>query len=231
MDIAAGIMAVVIAYLLGSIPGAYIVTRFAYRQDIRKLGGGNVGAHNVYLHLGFKAAIPVAIIDVGKGAMAILMALRLTGMPSMQSFSILMVCVLAAGLAAVAGHIWPVYLRFTGGNGIATTIGVLAILMPRELLIVLGLSLVLMVITRNPVLSVNLSLLLLVVFAWFSGDPRQYFFFLISLGLLLVIHFIPDARDALGKAGGMKKLAAELVRTDEASNRAVKTKRQKVRKA
>ena len=227
--ITAGIIAVVVAYLMGSIPGAYIVTRFLTGKDIRKLGGGNVGANNVYNEVGLKAAIPVALIDVGKGAAAVIIAHRLVGLPLMQTPGLPQIFVLASALAAVVGHIWPIYLRFAGGNGLATTIGILAILMPRELLIALALAVVLIVITRNLVLSVNLSLLTLLVFAWFSADPRQYFIFLIILALILIIHFVPDAKAALTKAGSKEKLLAELVRMDENSKKPKREKKSKSR--
>ena len=169
-----GIAAVVIAYLIGSISGAYVFTRLVAGKDIRKLGGGNAGARNVYRSVGLKAAVPTAIVDVGKGALAVVIAHRLVGLPPMQLLGTPQIFVLAAGLAAVAGHIWPIYLKFGGGNGLSAVIGVLAILMPRELLVALGLMVVFTVVTRNPVLSVNIGLLTVPVFAWFSEEPGQY---------------------------------------------------------
>ena len=70
-EVITGIIAIIIAYLLGSIPAAYIVTRLATSKDIRQLGGGNAGARNVFREVGLGAAIPVAIFDVGKGAAAV----------------------------------------------------------------------------------------------------------------------------------------------------------------
>ncbi len=125
-----GAIALIVAYLLGSIPSAYIITRLATGKDIRQLGGGNVGAQNVFREVGWRAGIPVLIFDVGKGAAAVAIAYWLLGAP--------LLFLLAAGLAVVAGHMWSIFLRFTGGNGLATTIGVLSVLMTRELLIALG---------------------------------------------------------------------------------------------
>jgi len=203
-----GVIAVFIAYLLGSIPSAYIVTRIKTGKDIRKLGGGNAGARNVFHEVGLWAAVVVGIVDVGKGAGAVAIAQLLVG--DAKFF------VMAAGLAVVAGHIWSVFLKFTGGNGIATTIGVLAVLMPLELLIALAVAILIMVATHNPILSVNISLLLAVpVSAGFLRDPwLPYVVFTITLALVLVLHFLPTARDAFVKAGSREKFAAELLRID-----------------
>jgi glycerol-3-phosphate acyltransferase PlsY len=203
-----GAISIIVAYLLGSIPSAYIVTRLKTGKDIRKLGGGNVGARNVYAEVGKGAAIVVGIFDVGKGAAAVAIAYWVLGAP--------LFFVLAAGLAAVAGHIWSVFLKFTGGNGLATSIGVLAVLMTKELLIALAIAILLMVITRNMVLSVNISLLTSVpISAWLLGKSWPFVVFPLVVALVLVLHFLPTAKAALVKAGSKENLGAELLRRDE----------------
>ena len=155
------------------------------------------------------AGIVVGIFDIGKGAAAVAIAHWLLGVHPYF--------VLAAGLAVVAGHIWSVYLKFTGGNGLSPTIGVLSVLMTRELLIALAITLLLIVITRNTVLSVNISLLLSVpISAWFLEKSWLIVAFSIVLALILVLHFVPTARDALAKAGSRENFFAELLRTDKA---------------
>ena len=203
-----GLIALIIAYLLGSIPAAYIVTRLATGKDIRQLGGGNVGARNVFREVGRGAGIAVGIFDVGKGAAAVAIAHWLLGAP--QFF------VLAAGLAAVAGHIWSIFLKFTGGNGIATSIGVLSLLMTRELLIALAITVVLIVITRNTVLSVNISLLSVPVSAWFLGKSWLPVIFSIVLLLMILLHFLPTARADFVRAGSRENFFAELLRRNKA---------------
>ncbi len=202
-----GIIAVIIAYLLGSIPSAYIVTRLAMGKDIRRLGGGNVGARNVFREVGKWASVGVGIFDLGKGIAAVAIAHWLLGAP--QFF------VLAAAVAAVVGHIWSVYLKFTGGNGLATSIGVLAMLMTRELLIALAVTLLLVVITRNPVLSVNISLLSVPVSGWFLEKSWALVVFSVVLLVVMIINFVPTARAALDKAGSKESLSAELLRRDK----------------
>ena len=220
-----GAIAVIVAYLLGSIPSAYIITRLRTGKDIRKLGGGNVGARNVFREVGLAPAIGVGIFDVAKGAGAVLIAGWLLGWPKPWLLSWILpwdfqaptLFVLAAGLAAVAGHIWSVYLKFTGGNGIATTIGILSIFMARELGIALAVTLLFLVITHNAVLSVNISLLLSVpVSAWLLGKPWLAIVFPLVLALVLVLHFLPTAIGALAKAGSKGNFFAQLLRVDKA---------------
>ena len=83
-DIVTGIIAVIIGYLLGSIPSAYIVTRIVTGKDIRQLEGGNVGARNTYVQAGLVAAIIVGIFDIGKGAAAVAIARWLLGVPHLS---------------------------------------------------------------------------------------------------------------------------------------------------
>ena len=218
--VANGVIAVVIAYLLGSFPAAYIITRLATGKDIRKLAGGNADVRNVYREVDLKAAIPVAIIDVGKGMVAMAIADLVLVAP--QPFLAL------AGLAAVAGHIWSIYLKFTGGNGISTAIGVLSLMMTRELLIVLAIMLVLTVITRNPILSLSIGLLSLPVSGWFLEKSWLAVIFSALLILMMMVHFLPTARAALAQAGSKERLLAELLRMDEATRKQKRGKKSKL---
>ena len=102
------------AYLLGSIPFAFLFVRAAGRGDVRRVGSGNVGATNAMRAAGWKIALPVAILDVAKGAAAVLLMRHATANPAWLT---------AAGLAAVVGHCFPLWLRFSGGKGVATGAG------------------------------------------------------------------------------------------------------------
>lgn len=205
--IVTGVIALIVAYLLGSIPSAYIITRLAIGKDIRQLGGGNVGARNVFREVGPAAGIAVGIFDIAKGAAAVIIVYWLLEAPSLF--------LLAAGLAVVAGHIWSIFLKFTGGNGLSPTLGVLSILMTRELLIVIAMTLLLIVVTRNTVLSVNISLLSVPVSAWFLEKSWLLVIFSIVLALMLVVNFIPTARAAFAQAGSKENLLAELWRKNK----------------
>ena len=202
------ILAIVVAYLLGSIPFAYIFTRLTTGKDIRQLGSGNGGAHNVFREAGMKVAVPVAIFDVAKGTAAVFIAYKLLELPFFKPDTF----VLLAALAVVAGHMWPVYLKFKGGNGLSATFGAVAIIMPWEMLIVIGLLLILGIITRNLVLSINLALLSVPISAWFIDKSWLLVGFSIVLAVMLILHFLPTARAALLKAGNKGNLTRELLR-------------------
>jgi len=206
-EVITGSIAVVIGYLLGSITFAYIVTRLLTGKDIRRLGGGNAGARNTFREVGLRAATIVAIFDVGKGVAAVIIAHRLLEVPLHEPN----LFILLTGLAAVAGHMWPLYLKFTGGNGLGAAIGVLAIVLPWQLLIVLGLMFLLTIFTRNLVLSLNISLLTLPVSAWLMEASWMYGVFSILLLVIMILNFIPTAKAALVKTGSKENLVSELL--------------------
>lgn len=221
-DVITGIIAILIGYLLGSISSAYIVTRLKTGKDIRKLGGGNAGARNVYHEVGLWPAIIVGIFDAGKGILAVYIALLLLGAPAKElakSDLAFQLFILATGLAAVAGHMWPFYLNFKGGNGLATSLGVLAFIMTWELLIALAFVVLFVVFTRNPIFSINLSLLTVPISAWLIEKENHMIFvaFSIVLLLILILNFIPTFRTAIAKAGSRGYLFAELLRRDNTS--------------
>ena len=107
------------AYLLGSIPTAWLLARHRLGQDLRQLGDGNVGAENAARILGRQAGIIVASVDVGKGLAAILLVRVVAGEDYFLPVALL------SGGVAVIGHSWPVWLRGAGGRGAATAAGVL----------------------------------------------------------------------------------------------------------
>ena len=115
------LLALAIGYLLGSIPFGLLLTKAAGAGDVRKIGSGNIGATNV-LRTGNKGlAAATLLLDMLKGTVAVLLVERLIGAPAGYAI----VSTLAAGLGAFIGHIFPVWLGFKGGKGVATYIGVL----------------------------------------------------------------------------------------------------------
>ena len=110
------------AYLLGSIPTSYLVGR-AHGVDLREHGSGNLGGTNVYRVLGLRAGLPVVLIDVSKGFLPAYFFPGWDGSPMGQ-------LALVYGLAAIAGHVWSIFMRFQGGKGVATGGGVLIALAP-----------------------------------------------------------------------------------------------------
>ena len=114
----------VAAYLIGSIPFALICARRWGAPDLRLVGSGNLGAANVMRASGVTAGVVVAALDMAKGAVSVWVAERLGSGPGLLA---------AAGLAAIVGHIYPVWLRFRGGKGVATACGVFSVLTPLAL--------------------------------------------------------------------------------------------------
>jgi acyl phosphate:glycerol-3-phosphate acyltransferase len=112
---------IVIGYLLGSIPFALLLARRWGAEDLRQAGSGNVGAANVLRTSGVTPGLLVALLDMLKGAVSVVVATRLSGDAGAPA---------AAGLAAILGHIYPVWLRFRGGKGVATACGVFSVLAP-----------------------------------------------------------------------------------------------------
>ena len=116
---AIGFVLIIGAYLLGSVQAAYLVAKWSRGIDIRQYGTGQVGAGNLWRMTSWRLALPVGIFDLGKGP-AMVWSAQLLGRGIAQQ--------VAVGLAAIIGHNWPVFLRFNGGRGVGTTIGVILIL-------------------------------------------------------------------------------------------------------
>jgi len=112
---------VLAGYLLGSIPFALLMARRWGATDLRRMGSGNLGAANVMRASGIRAGVIVALLDMLKGAASVALAERLSGNAMAPA---------AAGFAAIVGHIYPVWLRFRGGKGVATACGVFSVLTP-----------------------------------------------------------------------------------------------------
>jgi glycerol-3-phosphate acyltransferase PlsY len=132
------IAAIAIAYVVGSIPFAFLLSRRS-GIDLREVGSGNVGASNVLRTSGVRAAMIAMALDAAKGSVAVLVAQPLAAGPSIP---------MAAGLASIIGHVYPFWLRFRGGKGVATAAGVFAVLTPSALGIAAGVFLVAVWISR-----------------------------------------------------------------------------------
>ena len=152
------IPAILIGYLVGSLPIGYLVAQSARGVDLRRVGSGNVGATNVYRTAGLPIAIAVVIADVGKGAAAVMLAGSLNPV--------------AAGIAAVVGHIYPVWLRFRGGKGVATASGVFAVLAPIATLVAAVTFVVVVARTRFVSLGSIAATIVLPVVEWMTPGLR-----------------------------------------------------------
>lgn len=153
----------ILAYLLGSIPTAVWVSKWFFDVDVRTLGSGNAGATNVARTLGWRAALPVVLVDVGKGALA-------AGLPSLLLERAPAWLPLACAGAAVLGHTFPVFAGFSGGKGVATAGGALLVLAPVLMGIAAGVWVLSVCITRIVSLASLLAGVALAVSAF--GLPR-----------------------------------------------------------
>jgi glycerol-3-phosphate acyltransferase PlsY len=154
-------LAVLIGYLAGSVPFAFLFARRA-GIDVRVAGSGNVGAANVQRTTGTAPALLVMALDVAKGAAAVLLAsLSTSGAP----------VVAISGAAAVVGHIYPVWLRFHGGKGVAVAAGVFSVLAPIATAIAVVLFIIVVSVTRYVSLASVAATLALPPAAWILGSP------------------------------------------------------------
>jgi glycerol-3-phosphate acyltransferase PlsY len=192
------ISAVVISYLIGAIPSAYIFTRLKTGKDIRKLGSGNVGALNTSRQIGDKAGIIVFLADMCKGIGVVSIAKWLLGV----SETILLLVI----VAAVIGHNWSVFLKFSGGRGMATSLGTLPVYMFLygywiELIIFLGmLGIALLATHKNYALAVIIAMITVPVSASLLETPLQFIVVSAVLLILVIVKVIPIARDAWARS-------------------------------
>jgi acyl phosphate:glycerol-3-phosphate acyltransferase len=157
-------IAVVLSYLLGTIPWSLLAVRALRGLDLRRMGSGNLGATNVYRALGARAALPVLALDAAKGIVPVLVFARLPAAPPLGEAGFGTLC----AVAAVVGHMFPFYLGFRGGKGIATSAGAFATLAPLAFLVTLGVFVVAFVLSGGIVSLGSLlgSLTLPVALAW-----------------------------------------------------------------
>jgi len=182
------------AYLLGSVPAAYLAAKYSRGIDIRQYGPGHVGVGSIWTIISKKVALPVIIFDLGKGA-GMVVAARLVGLDITGQ--------VAVGLAAIVGHNWPVFLRFNGGRGILTALGVICIWwipwwIPWGLVTFLaGASLTLL--GRGSPLPVLIGIAAIPVVSWVLGQPLAITLGFLALLLIVVIRrlTVPRSDSAL----------------------------------
>ncbi|MEE8194204.1 MAG: glycerol-3-phosphate acyltransferase [Dehalococcoidales bacterium] len=191
------------SYLLGSIPSAYIAGRLRKGLDIRQVGSRNMGAMNVFYNVGIVSGLSVLAVDIGKGAAAVALA-RWLGVPLIAEIPIVE---MLAGTTAVIGHSFPVWLKFRGGRGGATLIGVLFFFMPWGIPIGLAIFGLLLLLTRFPTLSYSLALICFPFVAWLIYHRGDYVAFSSLLLLIPLIRYIPRIKEMRAKSGGWRRLA------------------------
>jgi len=177
---------VVLGYILGSIPTAYIAGRLFKSGDIREMGDGNVGARNAYHELGHKTGVVVFFLDVTKGALPIIIA---------QAAALSQTAVLITGLVTVVGHNWPIFIRFRGGRGEATTIGILLALITQPMLILAGPVIATLLIKKNVIIASCVLFIPLPLVCWWLGVPGVLVSYSIALPCVVgITHYLRTRR-------------------------------------
>ncbi len=185
-----GYLAVGAAYIIGSIPFGFILSRLYKQIDIRSHGSGNIGATNVLRLLGWPAALLVLLLDAGKGTAAVLLARALSG--NETGF------VLAAALAVLVGHCFPLFLKFKGGKGAATGIGLLIPLSGYVCASAVLLAVVVIALTRYVSLgSIIGALSVPFLFLLFKFEPL-YIIFGAAMALLVILRHHENIRRLIG---------------------------------
>lgn len=158
------LLVIIVSYLLGSIPFGYLIVRKKVGADIRETGSGGTGATNVSRRAGKAAGISTLVLDALKGAVAVVWAAVLAG-PSSHAAWI----VTAAAIAVIVGHIFPVWLKFRGGKGVATGVGVFIMLAPIALLCAGVLFVAIVLFTRYVSLGSMVAAAMIPLFVWLQS--------------------------------------------------------------
>jgi acyl phosphate:glycerol-3-phosphate acyltransferase len=216
------IVTIVVSYLIGSIPSAYLIGRGFKGIDIRQVGSHNMGAMNTFYVIGFWPGMLVLLCDIGKGMIALLLSfligVYLFSIPAYLVIPLEMV----AGVVVIAGHNFPVFLKFRGGKGGATAIGVLAFIVawinwinigsanipvPAGPLIYLASFLLLLAITRWATFAYGISFIAFPLVAWFGMHDQGLLIYSICIAAVPILMYIPRIKEILGKSGGNVKTA------------------------
>jgi acyl phosphate:glycerol-3-phosphate acyltransferase len=168
-------------YLLGAIPTGYVMGRLLRGIDVRDYGSGKMGGTNTLRTLGLRVALIVMVVDIAKGAVAVLIARAISDEPYVQT---------VAGLAAVAGHVWPVYVGFRGGRGVGTSFGALLAMNPLASLALLPVAIAVIAISRYmSLMSVGMAPVAAALFlalAVAGVHPYAYAVFALVVAALIV---------------------------------------------
>ena len=172
------LFACIFAYLLGSVPSGLILCRAIWHIDIREHGSRNIGATNVYRTLGKGPGALVFLLDFLKGFLGVTIAMLLVGTP---------LAMVLGGIAAILGHSASVFLRFKGGKGVATGLGVIAMLMPVVTVIVFFAWLLIVFLTRYVSLGSIVGAALVPVLAFLFDYPTEYTLFGVLAAVLVIV--------------------------------------------
>lgn len=177
------LLIIVLSYVIGSIPNGLIVGKLIKGVDIRQFGSKNIGATNMYRVLGPWPAFWVLITDIAKGVAGVYIGKTMLGTPP---------AALLGGIAAIAGHNWSIFLGFKGGRGVATALGVIAVLMPKVTVIVFLVWAAIVYITRYVSLGSIVAAAIAPPLTWLLADQPEYLYFVIVAAAFVIIRHRPN---------------------------------------
>lgn len=166
-----------LAYLIGSIPFGLIFGKLLWKKDLRRFGSHNIGATNAWRVLGRKAGLLVFLFDFLKGQLGVLLGAYIFASPG---------AMVLGGLFAMLGHIFPLFLGFRGGKGVATGLGVIAALMPKVTAIIVIVWLVLVLLTRYVSVGSIVAAVLAPILAALFKAPDEFFAFALMAAAVIV---------------------------------------------
>ncbi|SMC57137.1 glycerol-3-phosphate 1-O-acyltransferase PlsY [Sporomusa malonica] len=200
------VLVIITSYLIGSIPNGLIIGQYFYKVDLRQFGSKNIGATNAYRTLGPRPAFWVFLTDALKGVAGVLLGQYIAGTALAE---------LAGGIGAIAGHNWSAFLKFKGGRGVATGLGVIAMIAPKVTLIVFGVWAIIVYFTRYVSLASIVAAALVPISMWLLHARQEFFYFGILAALFVIVRHRPNIERLLKgdepkiKAGGTPESGPE----------------------
>lgn len=176
-------LVLLLGYLIGSIPNGLLIGKWFCNVDIRQFGSKNIGATNAFRVLGPWPALAVFLTDAIKGVIGVWLGQEFIGTPAGQ---------LAGGIAAMAGHNWSIFLGFKGGRGVATGLGIIAVLMPKITLIVFLVWVAIVYFTRYVSLASITGAALLPILVWLFGEQKEYLYFSLLAAIFVIARHRPN---------------------------------------
>ncbi len=177
------LLVILTSYLIGSIPNGLIVGKTIYNVDLRQYGSKNIGATNAYRTLGVKPALAVFLTDALKGVIGVLIGQYIGGTAIAE---------LLGGIGAVIGHNWSIFLGLKGGRGVATGLGVIAVISPKVTLIVFIVWAIIVYFTRYVSLASIIAAALVPITMWLFNSRQEFLYFGIVAALFVIIRHRPN---------------------------------------
>ncbi len=184
MTLVIAFLLLIAAYLIGSIPFGYLISK-VLNIDIRKFGSGNIGATNVYRTLGPVPGAIVFVLDLLKGTLPVYLAIQLVSNPWL---------IILVGIAAVIGHTYPIYLKFKGGRGAATGLGILLGIAPDIFVGAVAIAALIIYISRYVSLASIITPIIVTIMLFAFGRPLSYGLAAGLISIIIIARHIPNIK-------------------------------------